>query len=383
MELRHLNKNDYDELIGLLNYVFGRKNKREMSFEADLPGMCRRTDAAMNKHIGVFEDGKLVAALGVYPLPCKINGEEFLFSTVGNVATHPDFEGKGYMGLMMKEAMKELERIGADASRLGGARQRYNRFGYETAGIAYNFTINSHNTKHAFGKIADYSFEKIAREDEDALLYVKSLHETEKIYAERSGDDACFGVYASAVAWQASPYIVKKDGRRVGYISVAKDEVTVSELYTESEDDFIEILVAYQRKIDAQISVRLPEYRTELIKRLAAFACDMSISPVCHFKIINFVKIADALMKLKASYRDMPSGEFIINIDGYGSIRLFSEGGRVGAEMTDAPAQLTLGRLEATRLLFGHMPAAALANVPQCANAWLPLPLYWNLQDRV
>ncbi len=383
MELRRLNKNDYDELIGLLNFVFGRKNKREMSFEADLPGMCRRTDEAMNKHLGVFEDGRLVAALGIYPLPCKINGEEFLFSTVGNVATHPDSEGKGYMGLMMNAAMKELERIGADASRLGGARQRYNRFGYETAGIAYNFAINSHNTKHAFGEIGDFSFEKIERDNEEALLYVKSLHEKEKIFAERSADDACFGVYASAVAWQSSPYIVKKDGERVGYISVAKDGVTVSELYTESEDDFIDILVAYQRKINDQINVRLPEYQTSLISRLAEFACDMSISPVCHFKIIEFARITNALMKLKASYGDMPEGEYVIRIEDYGNVRLFSKDGNVGAEMTDAEAQLTLDKRHATRLLFGNLPASFVANVPRHVDSWLPLPLYWNLQDRV
>ncbi len=37
--------------------------------------------------------------------------------------------------------MQELERIGADASRLGGSRHRCDRFGYEGAGTLCNFTF--------------------------------------------------------------------------------------------------------------------------------------------------------------------------------------------------------------------------------------------------
>ena len=150
MELKRLTAENYDELIGLLDYVFGKKNGKETSFEKSLPGMCRRTDEAMGKHVGIFEDGKLVSALGIYPLPCKIFGEEFMFSTVGNVATLPDYEGRGYMSIILDEAMKELSRIGADASRLGGVRQRYGRYGYEPAGVKYTFTLTSHNVKHTF-----------------------------------------------------------------------------------------------------------------------------------------------------------------------------------------------------------------------------------------
>lgn len=383
MELKRLNKTNYDELIALMNFVFTKKDGREHSFEADLPSMCQRTDEAMNKHLGIFEDGKLVAALGIYPLPCKILGKDFLFSTVGNVATHPDFEGRGYMGIMMKAAMEELDRIGADASRLGGARQRYNRFGYEMAGVAYNFTINDHNTKHAFGDIGDYTFEKIERDNINALLYVKSLHEREKIYAKRSSDEDCFGVWASAVAWQATPYIVKKNGERIGYVSIAKDEVTVSELYAESEDCFVETLVAYQRKIAMPIFVRLPDYEPALLARLAAFSYDVTTSPVCRFKIINFAEIADALMKLKASYTDMPDGEFLLGIKDYGTVKLYVKNKNAGVQFCTLDSSVTLDKLTATRLLFGHMPASLIANIPQFAKLWFPLPLYWNLQDRV
>ncbi|MBQ5930028.1 MAG: GNAT family N-acetyltransferase, partial [Clostridia bacterium] len=126
MELRRLKAEDYDSLLDLLNKVFSIKNQRQVDFEKDLPKMWARTDEQMGKHFGVFEDGKLVSALGVYPLPTIIDGEEFMFSTVGNIATDKEYEGKGYMSQLIDVAMQELKDIKADVSRLGGLRKRYN-----------------------------------------------------------------------------------------------------------------------------------------------------------------------------------------------------------------------------------------------------------------
>ncbi|MBQ8685052.1 MAG: GNAT family N-acetyltransferase, partial [Clostridia bacterium] len=162
MEIVRLKKENYDELIGLLNLVFTAKNKKEMDFEKDLPKMCVRDDEHMGRHFGVFEDGRLVAALGVYLLPVTVAGEKLLFSTVGNIATHPDYQGKGYMNALIERAMQELADIGADASRLGGLRHRYNRFGYENCGRMYQASFNEHNRKCKFNGVGeDVVIEKI------------------------------------------------------------------------------------------------------------------------------------------------------------------------------------------------------------------------------
>lgn len=383
MELRRLCKDDYDDLIGLLNTVFGKKNNRVVSFENDLPKMCRRTDEAMGKHLGIFEEERLVAALGIYPLPTKIMGEDFLFSTVGNVATHPDFEGRGYMGILMNAAMEELERLGADVSRLGGGRQRYNRFGYEMAGVANTFSVGGHNVKHAFPDTSNIEFHLIERDNLEALEYVKSMHEKESIYCVRRSDEDFFEVYASAVAWQAKPYSVTKGSERIGYVSVAKDGVTLSELYAECDADFIDIIGAYQRKTGGALEISLPSYKPALVSRLAKVCAHVSCEPVCHFKVISFAKLTSALMKLKATYTGMPQGEFVLGIEGYGAMRIYSDEGGVGAEICDKTPQITLDKLTATRFLFGHMPADLIADVPDFVKVWLPLPLFWNLQDRV
>ena len=57
MEIKRLKKENYDELISLLNLVFSKQNGCEMDFEKELPNMCVRDDAHMRKHVGLFEDG--------------------------------------------------------------------------------------------------------------------------------------------------------------------------------------------------------------------------------------------------------------------------------------------------------------------------------------
>ena len=122
MEIKRLKKENYDELISLLNLVFSKQNKCAMDFERELPNMCIRDEMHMRKHVGLFIDGKLVSVVGVYPLPTRVLDKEINFCTVGNVATHPDYEGRGYMNILFNQAMEIVKEEKYDICRLGGDR---------------------------------------------------------------------------------------------------------------------------------------------------------------------------------------------------------------------------------------------------------------------
>ena len=108
-----------------------------MDIERELPKMCVRDEEHMRKHFGIFEDGKLVACLGVYPYLAKVANISLSFSTLGNVVTRPEYEGRGYMHSLLAAATKEIDELDADISRLAGLRSRYNRYGFEVAGQRY------------------------------------------------------------------------------------------------------------------------------------------------------------------------------------------------------------------------------------------------------
>ena len=116
IKIERLTASDYDEWLAVIDRVFTIQNKRHMDFEVELPKMCVRDDEHMGKHFAVKKNGKIVSALGVYPLPMNVAGEEILFSTMGNVITVPEEEGNGYMTQLLEVAMKELSDLGIDGS---------------------------------------------------------------------------------------------------------------------------------------------------------------------------------------------------------------------------------------------------------------------------
>lgn len=377
MEVRKLKAENYEDLLKLLNEVFARKNKRETDFEKDLPKMWVKDDEHMSQHIGVFDNGKLVSAVGVYPLPLKVLDETLSFYTVGNVATHWDYTGKGYMSLLMENAMNELKELDADGSRLGGIRGRYNRYGYETAGQLYQFVFTEHN-KEQFSKLCErVEFVKINSTDESAILYTDSIRTKLPSYVIRKKED----IYPSLTAWQNEAYVIKKSHKEIGYVCINGN--TVSELGLANESDLLSVLCSLREITEDDIVFRCFPYEVERIRNGYKYAESNALVSPCHFKIINYENVANAFMQLRNTYFPFNKGEVSINIENYGGLRLYSDGKKCGAEKCECNCDINVDKLSATRLLFGYAQPVYQYEKAEKLTSFCPLPLTWNLQDRV
>ncbi len=172
-----LSADDYDEAIDFLNLVFSQAS-RPHDFEKMLPRMCVPDDEHMGKHFAVKAGGRIQAMLGVYPLPAAIDGRPFMFATVGKTWQRIiKARSRGCMTRLLDEAMLELERIGADAARLDGLRQRYGRYGFEKAGTRYTYTLTNRNVRACFGDLlsGDIRFTPIGAQDESLLARARDL----------------------------------------------------------------------------------------------------------------------------------------------------------------------------------------------------------------
>ncbi len=385
MEIVKLNANDYNEWLSVLNTVFSKRDKKDVDFREELPKMCVRDDYHMGMHIAVKEKGKICALLGVYPLKTRIGDKELMFSTVGNVATLPEYEGRGYMKVLMNEAMKELERIGADASRLGGVRQRYNRYGYEACGTDYTFKIDSYTTKYCFDERETVLFRKISLSDKKELAFINEIQKNKAMYVHRSSDDSFFGDFSSLCAWKNKPYIATdENGNMVGYVSSSEDRKTIAEIAGKDLTTLKNIIYNWQKDVGEEIAFNISAADIESIKYFSEVAEEMSVSSPCHFKIINFDKVADALIKLKASYtHGLPEGERVIGIKDWGNLLICHKNGEAYCEKTDKEAFITLDRLKASRLLFGPFQVNTVTECDDFLASVLPLPLSWSTLDRV
>ena len=380
MEIVRLKKEHYTQLVSLLNLVFTKQNGREMDFERELPKAFVKDDDTMGKHLGIFDGEKLVAALGEYPLKARLLDEELLFYTVGNIATHPAYEGRGYMNALVQQAMRDITEKGADVSRLGGARQRYQRFGYECCGIAYAFTLTKSNVIRCADNfdVADVTFEKIARENTEYLEIASTLQSSGKFFVERKKDNGYFEVYSSMTAWKNAPYLAKCGDKGLGYLCAQENGGNIAEFFAQSARDALQMLCAWQQKVDKDIIFQLQPHEIDKVRLFASVCQKMSVVSPSQFKIINWEKIVSVFMKLKASYMQMPYGELRVYIENYGGLRLFVNTQGVGCERFDGECEISLSMLDAARYIFGTLPPETVANANPTAQAWLPLPLSWR-----
>lgn len=383
MEIVKLRASDYDECLKVLNVTFTKQNKKLMDFEKELPKMCVRDDAHMGKYVAVKEDGEIRAVVGIYPIKTIIGGKEFTFSTVGNVATLPEYEGRGYMRHLMAAAMKELEDIGADASRLGGYRKRYNNFGYELAATVYNFTISGHTTKsYSDGNFVD--FKEITADNHNELKFINDLRKTRSFYVERSDDENYSGDYLSMCAWRSTPYIATdSNGNMIGYICACADKSNLAEVIANDLQSLKDIIFSWQKLQGTDVKFTLMPMEIEAIRYFSRIAELINITSPSHFKIISFDKISDALIKVKATYTNLPEGKKIIGIENWGNLKIYVENGKAGCVKTDEEAEVVLDKLSATRLLFGPLSHETVIEYDNFLASVLPLPLSWNTLDRV
>lgn len=392
MEIRRLAAEDYDELLAVLNKTFGNKYGREMDFLSTQPKMWVKDDRHMGMHLGAFEDGVLAAVVGIYPLPAFIGGKEVLFATTGNVATLPEYEGRGYFTKLFTLAVKEAEEMGAVAARLGGARQRYSRYGFEPAGLSYKFSFNETNRIKGLGdKEPNITFREIERGDTEYLAYCKRIAESGDFYVTRSDEDSFRDVYLALTTTHCAPYIALREGKPVGYLSSFDENVyigkssrgrNIREIRAEKEGDLIPIISAWQSYVGTEITVALPPHLYGDISKLVSVAESVSVSSPSRFKIYDYEKLADALIGLKL--RDtLPVGEENIGINGYGTLKLYNNGKEAGCIRTSEPAKINLEPAVATRVLFGTLTAEVQLFGSPFLSALLPLPLSWSTLDYV
>ena len=384
MEIVKLTAKDYDEWLYVLNTAFGEKRGTTMDFEKDLPKMCIRDDYHLGMHIAVRENGKICSLLGVYPIKVKIGDCELMFSTMGNVATLAEHEGKGYMTLLLDKAMEELEKIGADASRLGGSRQRYNRYGYEASGTVYNFEIYDPTTKYCAEDVSA-EFKPISKDSKEELVFINNLRSTKTFHVERSLSDTYLGDYFTLCAWGNVPYIaLNSQGEMIGYVSASPNNTEIADVMATSLDNLKTILFSWQKKHGGILKFTLMATDTEAVSYFAGVAHTMSVNSPSHFKIINFDKVADALIKVKADITpNLPQGEFVLGIKDWGNLKICVETGNAYCQKTDEAPELILDKLTATRFLFGPLSPGVVAPVNSFLSSVLPLPLTWNTLDRV
>ena len=385
-EIKRLSAGDMENLAAMLNISFtGDSHSRH--FEDGLPKMWVADDEYMSHNIALIEDGEIAAVTGMYPYEVSIAGKLLRFATVGNIAVLPQHRGKGYMQLLVETAMHDLQEQNIDVSRLGGLRSRYEIYGYEPAGTNYTVLLTERNAKEAEAREGSkaITFVKVESTDTEFLTFIRELYEQNLIHVKRGSDR---DLYATLCAWSHIPYVAVCDGQPIGYLCATKDGTAIAEHKGITPEENAAMLYQWVLQSSADY-VRFAVYPWDhaLCSVLSRVCEALTAEAATHFKVLNWERMVEAVLTLKASVLPIPDGRLLLGIIDYGTLEMVKEGDTVRVTRCADTADITLDKLTATRFLFGMLPPQLVAALPEdksrLITAWFPLPMSWNGQDRV
>ncbi len=369
---------DREDYLDFINYVFGF-NGNDEDFLKLLPKLYKPEYQPCENSYVVTEDSKLKAAIGVFVREQSVCGETLSVHGIGNVAVHPYARSRGYMRDLMRMAVDDMIASGADYSDLGGRRQRYGYFSYESAEPMWEFTIDQTNARHCFRDMPprEIAFREVTEPDDPAVDKMLALHEKQPLYMRRDRT-AFFDICRS---WNRKLYEIT-DGKYgfAGYRVGEMDELVLAD-----ESDFYAVVRAYLEN-HQDMHLNVPLYNVDRITAASLICEHSSLHDGAKCTIFHFEKVVRAFLNLKAQSlpNTMCNGELTVLVHGIAGDEQFTiamQDGIPAVTKTDKTPDMVLAHREAVAFFFGAMSPERMKNA--YAAAWFPLPLYEDSADHV
>lgn len=384
LHMCHGNDSQNKELIALLNKIFGFPDGNGTIFETLLPKLYNDEYHPAKNNVILDVNNEMRAAVGVYYNTLTVGDEKLKIAGIGNVGTHPDYQGEGYMRFCMAVVLDEMKQNMTDISFLGGARQRYAHHGFEQVGARYEFNYRYENIKRKFhcDKKSDFKAKKLEKSDTAALSAISAIHDSRDFRADRP-EDATFDILRT---WNAVPYAVFKDDELKGWFVFDTAMDCVFEVGYANENDVEEIVICALETSEKQnIKIVAAPFDHALCRYLGLHCEHYNMVHSEMFNILCFENVIRAFLKYKASYSKLADGELVMFIEGCKlpeQIKITVSNNEVTVCETDEKPQLALKHLEAIRLLGSMYSEKRNELPPECAS-WFPLPFFIAPSDTV
>jgi predicted N-acetyltransferase YhbS len=369
--IRHPRIEEFDTLMRALERCYGAWPG---IFDRGYPHLYRPTAKALAAAYVIEEQGTIVSHVGLYPIEVVVHGHPVRIGGIGGVGTLPPARGKGYMTKLLYHVIDEMRAQGYALSWLGGDRQRYNAFGWERGGLAYDLTFS----RRALDRAGVESVPIEAQYPADALDVVERLQSLPACHARRSD-----------LALQ-----LRKEGLRVwvsedGYAIVRGrlfGSLFISELVSASgrETGMIRALLDWTDK--GEISWELPACDAKRLARVMPCVSHWRVGGGVMYRIVDLTRLLRGMAPIVAR-QAAPLRDFSLSI----GIREHDRTDVATITVHDGDVQVFPGRdaehyvewtaVDAVRVLLGGPPVAP--DIPPDLAALLPLPVYVPQLDHV
>lgn len=371
----------FEEYLDLIDLVFGYTNTINQ-FRILLPKLYKPELNPAYNSFNAYKDGKMVAAIGSFPLSTQVMDVTLKGMGIGNVAVHPEHRHEGHMKAALTMSMEDMIAQGIDFSCLGGQRQRYNYFSYDYAGVCYRYHIGPNNLRHFYkDQPLKLTMVEVNADDRDALDAIARLSDAQPCHPIRDRER----LYDILITWRAKPHVFLEDGKFVGYCVLSEDGGSVAELLAVDDGYVMEMVRCLCAKAEREVSIVVPPFKPGYRKALEPCCSGVATGCCEMFSILCYRRVLEACLKLKATYAALAEGSLIVLIHGRAGdeqLEIKVDGGNISVVPTDKTPEVELEHLAAMNYFFS--PTCCLRETaPVVTQSWFPAPLWSYSTDAV
>lgn len=366
---------DKADIVDFGNYVFSQAH-RPHDFKTLLPkGYADDRDTTACHYLAKV-DGRIRAMVAALPMRQTIAGQELTFGLVGTVSVHPYARGEGHMKRLMHDMIEDQRAQGVDILALGGQRQRYNHFGFERAGILYNYSFSEASIRHGARDVdaQGIRFAEITREDDPLLDRAFELYQRQVVTGARPRENFLHIMHS----WAGRFYAVLRGDAFWGTLYTAGGDSPAEILLTD-EENLPAVLKAWAQAHGAEGSLSVAPHEKRRMELIDPLSEECTIEPCEMIYVLCWPRVLQALLNLKALYQPLEDGEVCLRVDDQ-TLRIRVQDGRAEVTPTDRAPDLTMSHLEAERKLFGL--SGLCEEMDARLHHWAPLPYYISSADK-
>lgn len=320
---------DYEEILYFLEESY---NHSKNYFLLRYPQVMSKEAMDYSNIFILREKGRIISLVRIFPQVAVMGERKAEIGGIGSVATHPDYRGRGYMRILMNHCLREMEKRGYVFSILGGDRQRYNFWGYESCGInlLMHFSLRSMEKSGYAQRINVQRFQK----GEKVLEKVKDAHEKFTGRIERSRE-----VYRYLLEKRIHTHLwfTEEEGKFAYLVGEGEEKVAFIEIGGE-ENLWIPLIYSVMKRYNLEsVHLHFPYLKGKLPFLFPAASGSFSLRPSCMIKILSFSKIINFI-----AGENLPS-DFILKVRETGE-EFRGKKGKINLELSEREwAQVIFG----------------------------------------
>ena len=321
---------DRNEIITFINQVF------DVEFREIMGKVYQSKEEFESYHHLVKEDGKIMAAVGVYEQTFVVGSSKLKTGCIGSVSVSNEARGKGYMKLLMKKADEDMRKNHVAIAMLCGLRNRYGFYGYQMGGQVYEFQMEEENIRHTIGWGEDTAVQLIPVESEDdpALDAIYELYQKKTMHC-RNRDD----FYIRSKTWNHKLIQIQINNQFAGYYLTNTEQNFIPEIELVDYSQLLQVLKACLLRIDKKsLKVQAHEWEPEKALKLEQVCEIYESKPNYCYKILDYPVALKAMLELKQAHDKLDDGSFLLNVTDVGAFLMTIQAGKVSVVEVDAQA---------------------------------------------